>query len=129
LLAAIDQRDTEHARCAELLAAAREPRVIPAPVLVELDYFLTRSFGPDPMRRILDDVKAGAFSIEPLIAEDYDRVGELMTTYSDQRIGFVDASVLAIVERLREPKLATLDHRHFAVMRPRHTNALDLLPT
>ena len=81
------------------------------------------------MRRVLDDVKAGAFSIEPLIAEDYDRVGELMTTYSDQRIGFVDASVLAIVERLHEPKLATLDHRHFAVMRPRHTTGLDLLPT
>jgi len=128
LLAAIDQRDHDHARCAELLAGSREPRVIPAPVLVELDYFLTRSFGPDPMRHVLNDVKAGAFSIEPLIAEDYDRVGELMTTYSDLEIGFVDAAVLAIVERLHEPKLATLDHRHFAVMRPRHTNALDLLP-
>lgn len=80
------------------------------------------------MRRVLDDVRAGAFSIEPLIADDYDRVGELMTTYSDRRIGFVDASVLAIVERLHEPKLATLDHRNFAVMRPRHTKALDLLP-
>jgi len=129
LLAAIDQRDHEHARCAELLGGAREPRVIPAPVLVELDYFLTRSFGPDPMRRVLDDVKAGAYNIEPVIAEDYDRVGELMTTYSDQRIGFVDACVLAIVERLHEPKLATLDHRHFALMRPRHAKALDLLPT
>ena len=97
--------------------------------MVELDYFLTRSFGPEPMRRVLEDAKSGAFSIESLIAEDYDRVGELMSTYSDQRIGFVDASVLAIVERLHEPKLATLDHRHFAVMRPRHIKALDLLPT
>lgn len=102
--------------------------MIPAPVLVELDYFLTRGFGPDPMRRVLSDAKSGAFSIEPLIAGDYDRVGELMKTYSDQRIGFVDAAVFAIVERLREPKLATLDHRHFAVMRPRHINALELLP-
>jgi predicted nucleic acid-binding protein len=90
---AIDQRDQEHQRCAELLANAREPRVIPAPVLVELDYLLTRSFGPDPMTRVLADVKAGAFSIEPLIVEDYDRVTELMATYADQQIGFVDASV------------------------------------
>ncbi len=112
-----------------MLADTQEPRVIPAPVLVELDYFLTRSFGPEPMRRVLNDVKAGAFAIEPVIAEDYDRVGELITKYADQQIGFVDASVLAIVERLREPKLATLDHRHFAVMRPRHTSAIDLLPT
>jgi predicted nucleic acid-binding protein len=80
------------------------------------------------MRRVLNDVKAGAFTVEPMIAEDYDRVGALIADYADQRIGFVDASVLAIVERLREPKLATLDHRHFAVMRPRHTRALDLLP-
>lgn len=103
--------------------------MIPAPVLVELDYFLTRSFGPDPMRRVLNDVRSGAFTVEPLIAADYERVGELMKTYSDQRIGFVDAAVLAVVERLGEPKLATLDRRHFAVMRPRHTEALELLPT
>ena len=43
-------------------------------------------------------------------------------------IGFVDAAVLAIAERLNEPKLATLDHRHFAMLRPRHVEALSLLP-
>lgn len=115
-------------RCAELLTEAREPRVIPAPVLVELDYFLTRAFGPNPFKQVLADVRAGAFSIQPLAGPDYDRAGELMTTYADLRVGFVDAAVLAIVERLREPKLATLDHRHFAVMRPRHVKALELLP-
>ena len=43
-------------------------------------------------------------------------------------IGFVDAAVLAIVERLHEPKLATLDQRHFRTIRPRHVRALKLLP-
>ncbi len=81
------------------------------------------------MRRVLNDVKSGALAVEALIASDYDRVGELMTTYSNLRLGLVDAAVLAIVERLREPKLATLDHRHFAVIRPRHIKALELLPT
>jgi hypothetical protein len=32
------------------------------------------------------------------------------------------------VERLNEPKLATLDHRHFRALRPRHVDALRLLP-
>jgi hypothetical protein len=36
--------------------------------------------------------------------------------------------VLAIVERLNEPKLATLDHRHFRMLRPRHVDSLILLP-
>jgi len=51
-----------------------------------------------------------------------------MRTYADLRVGFVDAAVLAVVERLRQTKLATLDHRHFSVMRPRHVDALELLP-
>jgi len=40
----------------------------------------------------------------------------------------VDAAVLAIVERLGEPKLATLDRRHFGMLRPRHVESLILLP-
>jgi hypothetical protein len=40
----------------------------------------------------------------------------------------IDASVLALVERLGESKLATLDHRHFGVLRPTHIEALQLLP-
>jgi hypothetical protein len=80
------------------------------------------------MRRVLDDVASGAFEIQALTGADYARVGELMTTYEDLRIGFVDAAVLAVVERLREPKLATLDRRRFAAMRPRHIAALELLP-
>jgi len=80
------------------------------------------------MRRVLDDVASGAFAIQELTAADYTRVGELMTTYTDLRVGFVDAAVLAIVERFREPKLATLDRRNFTAMRPRHVAALELLP-
>jgi hypothetical protein len=80
------------------------------------------------MTRVLDDVHRGAFEIVALIDEDYERVSSLITTYADLRVGFVDAAVLAVVERLREPKLATLDQRHFAAMRPRHVGALTLLP-
>jgi hypothetical protein len=52
----------------------------------------------------------------------------LCDKYADADIGHVDAAVLAIVERLDEPKLATLDHRHFGVLRPRHVDSLELLP-
>jgi predicted nucleic acid-binding protein len=55
-------------------------------------------------------------------------VAELLEQYIDLRVGFVDAAVLAIVERLAEPKLATLDRRHFSIMRPGHVEKLELLP-
>lgn len=76
----------------------------------------------------LDDIRTGAYEVEPLEIGDYDRIRGLLDRYADSNIGFVDASVLAVVERLNEPKLATLDHRHFRLLRPRHVDALELLP-
>lgn len=101
---------------------------MPAPVLVELDYLASRQRDRLSVRAMLEEIDRGAYQVEDLMPVDYRRVRELLTTYADLRVGFVDAAVLAIVERLREPKLATLDHRHFAVMRPRHVDALELLP-
>jgi uncharacterized protein len=101
---------------------------VPAPVLVELEYLLRRTEQVDTFVRFLDDCRSGAFIVEALQSLDYARVGTLLMTYADLRVGFVDAAVLAIVERRRETKLATLDHRHFSVMRPKHVEALELLP-
>ncbi len=101
---------------------------MPAPVLAELDYMVSRAFGPDAFPAFLDQIRDGVLVVESLTDRDYERTAELMRTYADLRVGFVDAAVLAVVERLRETKLATLDHRHFSVMRPRHVDALELLP-
>ena len=103
-------------------------RIIPAPTLPELDYFLADRLGPGAMLALLRDIRANAFVIEDIEFEDLERVESLMDTYADPDVGFVDASVLAIAERCREPKIATLDRRHFSVMRPLHVEALTLLP-
>jgi uncharacterized protein len=128
LLAAFDRDDSDHKRCAELLAQVRGVRVVPAPVLVEFDYFSARKLDRRAVVKLTDEIGHGKFQIADLTDSDYRRVGELLDTYADLRVGFVDAAVLAVTERLREPKLATLDHRHFSVMRPRHIDALELLP-
>jgi predicted nucleic acid-binding protein len=77
---------------------------------------------------VLRDILAGGYSIQSLTQEDYARTLDVCIQYADSDIGFVDAAVLAIVERLGETKLATLDHRHFGMLRPRHVAALTLLP-
>jgi predicted nucleic acid-binding protein len=106
----------------------RERRVVPAPVLVEIDHLLSSYTSGGSFGAVLDQIRTGALVIEDLIARDYERVDDLLRTYADLEVGFVDCAVLAVVERLGEPKLATLDHRHFGVMRPRHVEALQLLP-
>jgi predicted nucleic acid-binding protein len=107
----------------------RERRIVPAPVLVEVDHLLGSYAREGSFVAVLDQVRSGALVIENLLAADYERVDELLRTYADLEVGFVDCAVLAVLERLGEPKLATLDHRHFATMRPRHVEALELLPT
>jgi predicted nucleic acid-binding protein len=42
-------------------------------------------------------------------------------------LGGVDAAVIAVTERLRVTEIATLDRRHFTVVRPAHVEAFTLL--
>jgi len=128
IYAALDRRDAAHSRCRELVEHAGELLVIPAPVLVELDWLIQARLHPGIFTQLLDDVLAGAYVVEDLDALDFVRVRELCDQYADSDIGFVDAAVLAVVERRQEPKLATLDRRHFGLMRPRHRESLRLLP-
>lgn len=128
LLASLDRDEPDYQRCRSLLDSFGEPVVVPAPVLVEVDYLIRTRLHTGIASAFLDDLLAGAFGIEDLTARDYQRSREICGQYSDSDIGFVDAAVMAVVERLNEPKLATLDHRHFGMIRPRHVDSLILLP-
>ena len=102
--------------------------VVPAPVIVEVDYWIRQRLNRRTLLTFYNDIIARRFRVEDVRPDDYRRIHEICSRYADADIGFVDAAVLAIVERLNEPKLATLDRRHFGFMRPRHVDALILLP-
>lgn len=128
LYASLDRKDQDHERCRELIESAGEEIVIPAPVLPEVDYLASTRMGASPMVALMRDIESGAYRVKELQSHDYPRVRELMDRYADMDLGFVDASVIAVVERLGEPKLATLDRRHFLTVRVRHVDALELVP-
>jgi predicted nucleic acid-binding protein len=102
--------------------------VVPTLVLGELDYWCGRIGLDEAWLTFLEDVEAGAWRIEHPSMQDLHRARQLQETYRDMRLGVVDATVIALAERLGEDKVATLDHRHFAAARPRHRPALTLLP-
>ena len=128
LLAAFDAADPDHEPCAALLTETAEDLVVPTLVLGELDYWCAERLDPGVWLAFLDDVLAGAYRVEPPTGADLERCRGIQEQYADRTVGVVDSSVLALVERLGEDKLATLDHRHFSVMRPAHAEALRLLP-
>jgi hypothetical protein len=124
--ALLDRDDPYHAASRSLIDSTTEMLVVPSPTIPEIDYLARDRVGPGASMAFMDDIVTGAFIAEDPVFEDYARARELMDRYGS--VGFVDAAILAIVERWDEPKLATLDRRHFAMMRPRHVDVLELLP-
>ena len=128
LYASLDRSDDDHARCRTMIETTTEALVIPSPVLVEVEDLISRHLHAGVLVGLLEDIIAGAYAVEDIAVSDYPRIRSLCDRYADSDIGFVDAAVMAVVERLDEPKLATLDHRHFGMLRPRHREAIELLP-
>jgi uncharacterized protein len=126
LVALLDATDPEHERCAELLERSTEPRIVPVCVLVEVEYLLRP--WPDAFTALLKEFDAGTLELLALAPQWLQRAGDLVTHYRDLPLGLVDASVMAAAEMLSEDKVATLDRRHFTVVRPTHTETLTLLP-
>jgi predicted nucleic acid-binding protein len=124
----MDRADADHEICRQLLSDSPEPLLVPAPVVVELEWLASSRLGPQPFLSFLADVDADDVTIVDLIRTDYARIRQLLTRYADSKLGFVDAAIVAILERLNEHKLATLDRRHFTAVRPKHTDAIELLP-
>ncbi len=52
----------------------------------------------------------------------------LLRQYADLPLEFVDAAVVAVAERLEQTRVATLDHRHFSVVKPLHCERFTLVP-
>lgn len=124
----MDADDAHHERCLDLLSSHRGPLLVPALVVTEVSYLLATRLGHEAEVRFLGDLAAGTLVTEPVHAADWLRIAELVSGYRDLPLGTVDASVVAAAERLDVRELATLDRRHFGVVRPRHVPTFDLLP-
>jgi predicted nucleic acid-binding protein len=97
-------------------------------VVTEVANLLSTRLGSDAEIRFLGDLASGNLIAEPVEAIDWLRIAELVSAYKDLPLGTVDASVVAAGERRGVSQLATLDRRHFTVVRPAHANAFELVP-
>jgi predicted nucleic acid-binding protein len=131
LVAAADRDDDHNRACTDLftgLHLARRQILVPAPVVAEVGYLLGRAGGARVEAGFLRSIVEHTFSVVDLTDDDYARMAELVETYADFPLGTTDAAVIAVAERLHITEVATLDHRHFRAIRPRHVDALTLLP-
>jgi len=128
LYAAAATRDRNHRRSVDLLTEASRPLLVPALVVTKVAYLLGDRIGPHAEVAFARSLERGELLVEPVLDSDWSRIAALTEQYADLPLGIVDASVIALAERRDLDTIATLDHRHFATVKPRHVEAFTLVP-
>jgi uncharacterized protein len=129
LYALADRDDAHHAACVRWLATARGSLIVPPPVIAEACYLIGRALGPGPEAAFLDAFGPGqAFTLGTLLEADLTRMAALVRQYADLPLGGTDAAVITTAERLGVTEVATVDRRHFTIVRPGHTPAFNIVP-
>jgi predicted nucleic acid-binding protein len=129
LYAAAATQDNDHGRCAALLSEAPGPLLVPELVVTEVSYLLSDRIGPHAELVFARAIAAGELLVEPVLDSEWKRIAELMDQYLDLPLGITDASLVVLAERHSAAEIATLDHRHLGVVRPRHLPSFTLLPS
>ena len=78
-------------------------------MLPEVAYLLHTRLGPGPELAFIQSLVAGEIDVEALRPVDLVRASEVMQRFPD--LGFVDASVVAVAERLKVGSIATTDRQ------------------
>jgi predicted nucleic acid-binding protein len=123
-----DSDDVMHRSVISVMDALDDPPIVPMAILAEIDYMLTKHLGMQASLYFLGSIETEVFQLEPSLSPDIVRCRELMTEYSDLKLGVADASIIAIAERLRTPTILSLDQRHFRVVRPNGFSHFILYP-
>ena len=126
-VSAADTDEPRHGDCAGVLTGHRGQLVTTAAVLAETAWLIEDRLGPPAEARFLT-MALNDIRIVDLTRSDYQRCIELIDRYADMGLGLVDASIVAVAERLTITTVATLNHRDFRVVRPAHCDAFELAP-
>jgi predicted nucleic acid-binding protein len=116
IYADMDADDNWHHAAAELLATTPGPLRVPGLVITEVCYLASTRLGVDAEAAFLSALARREYDPVDLTSRDYARAAELVAKYADLPPGAVDASVIALAERLADPDVATTDRRHFYIV-------------
>jgi uncharacterized protein len=127
-LDAADVDCPRHQACADLLRSRRGQLFTSALVVAESARLIRFKLGPSAEVRFLEFVTSDEVRVVDLTASDWTRSLALVGQYLDRPLGLVDASIVAIAERLSIVELATMNGRDFYLVRPKHVDAFVLYP-
>jgi uncharacterized protein len=128
IVAAADRADLNHETAVAWFGRVDEPLLIGSAALGELDLLLQRELGLTATLAVIRSITDGAIRAVSPTDADLVRVAELLTETAEHQPRLIDATLVAVAERLRINRVATFDRRSIAIFRPRHVRAFDLEP-
>ena len=102
--------------------------MVPVLVVAEAGYLVGKYLGAAAEAERHRSLAAERYRLELPTGGDLHRTADLVETGADLGLGGAGASVVSVAERLGLAEVATVDRRHFRVVRPRHVAAFTLLP-
>ena len=128
LLAYFDTDEPDHQAVAAVIDNTDEPLVVSPYVVAELDYLVASRLGVTAELAVLAELAGGAWDLPAIDGDALKDARAVIDRYADQRIGVADASNVVLAARYRTHTIATLDHRHFDVLRPLPGGRFTILP-
>jgi len=123
----MDKDDREHLKIKSFFQENNDfLYILPSTTIIEICYLIRTKLSPHFEIKFLEEINQN-FNLEPIRDEDILRIIEILKKYDTLNIGYVDASIVAIAERLKINKILTLDRKHFEVITPRGFDCFDIL--
>jgi len=128
IVAILDRREPDHAKCTEALESLAGPMLTTWPAFTEAMYLLgeasPRWAGQESLWRLLH---RGDVDLAELSRDSRRRIAALMHQYRDTPMDLADASLVAVAEERGLARIFTLD-THFKAYRLANRKTLTVLP-
>ncbi|WP_034269844.1 PIN domain-containing protein [Haloechinothrix halophila] len=128
LLAYFDSSEPDHDAVRDVIETTSELLVVSPYVVAEVDYLVATRVGAAAELAVLRELSGGAWELPAIGPPELERATSVVEKYSDQDIGVADASNVVLADRYRTRTLATLDRKHFTVVRPIGGGRFTVLP-
>ena len=128
LYALADKLDPYHKPVANFIAQTQETLIIPSSVIPEVCYLMLANIGAKAEIAFLRALANQELIVEHFTRADLTRAVEILEQYRDAELGMVDATVMAMAERMKIKTILTVDRRDFGLFRPVHCEAFTLVP-
>ena len=128
LLAFFDRDEPDHDAVTTIISSTDKRLVVSPYVLAEVDNLVATRRGVETELAVLRELAGGAWDLAAMSAEDVEHALQVIERYADQEIGLADASIVVLAKRHATRTIATLDRRHFSVVRPLDGGRFTVVP-